>query len=195
MAFTTLRCDPAACAFTDFAQFNPVAANAAQPDILWHVELLAIIVIHGFTSSVNDAAGIHDCFAHFTGSNWLHTKLVCPVMASSCVAVRRYCCTTISFHTGLSRASVSGGVAGCCLYGVYLHPQQYCRRTKPNSVDGEATFSQQSTGVDIASTEATESLCRINGVTDAHHVVVQAFGDILVVETACFDESFGCICG
>ena len=195
MAFTALRCDPAACTFTESAQFNPGAANTAKPDILWHVKLMPIIVVHGFTSSVNDAAGIHDCFAHFTGSNWLHTKLVCLAMTSSYVAVRRYCCTTMPFHAGLSRASVSGGVAGCCLYGVYLYPQRYCRRTKPNSVDGEATLSQQSAGVDISSAEPAESLCRIDRVTNAHDIVVQAFGDILVVETACFDESFGCICG
>ena len=55
-------------------------------------------------------------------------------------------------------------------------------RFRTNSVDGEATLSQQRAGVDIASTESTESLCRVDRVTDAHHIVMQAFGDILVVE-------------
>ena len=68
-AFTAFRCDPAACAFSEFAQFNPVAADAAQPDILWHVELVSIIVIHAFTSSVNDAAGIQMLITHHTGSD------------------------------------------------------------------------------------------------------------------------------
>ncbi len=75
VAFTALRSDPATCAFAEFTQFNPVAADAAQPDILWHVELVAIIVVHVFTSSVNDAAGISRCFDHFTGSDFLYANL------------------------------------------------------------------------------------------------------------------------
>ncbi|MDB4664699.1 hypothetical protein OAE63_01740 [bacterium] len=83
VAFTALRCDPAARAFTEFAQFNPVAAYATKPHILSYVELVAIIVVHVFTSSVNDAAGIPACLPHFTGSDWMHTNLVRPVMAQS----------------------------------------------------------------------------------------------------------------
>ena len=75
VAFTAFRCDPAASAFAEFTQFNPVAADAAQPDILWHVELVAIIVVHAFTSSVNNAEGISHCVAHFTGSDLMHANL------------------------------------------------------------------------------------------------------------------------
>ena len=47
----------------------------ANSVLLWHVELVAIIVAHVFTSSVNDSAGISNCFAHFTGSDLMHAKL------------------------------------------------------------------------------------------------------------------------
>jgi len=36
---------------------------------------VAIIVVPVFTPSVNDAAGISHCFAHFTGSDLMHANL------------------------------------------------------------------------------------------------------------------------
>ena len=80
VAFTALRSDPATCAFAEFAEFNPVAADAAQPDILWHVELVAIIVVHALISRMNDAARIQMLITHHTGSDSFTANMAVPFL-------------------------------------------------------------------------------------------------------------------
>lgn len=55
----------------------------------------------------------------------------------------------------------------------------------------ETTFSQQGTGIHVSSTERAKPVGRINRIANAHHMIVQLFGDVLVVVAASFVEQFG----